>query len=55
MGDLARWASVRNNEVNMEEKKKEKSARAPGKATVKVCGREIPAHHYPHYSEVGVS
>ncbi len=29
MGDLAWWASVRNNEVNMEENKKEKSARAP--------------------------
>ncbi len=41
MEDLARWASVRNNEVNMEEKKKEKSSRAPGKATAEVCRREI--------------
>ncbi len=55
MGDLAQWASVRNNEVDMEEKKKEKSARALGKATAEVCGRDIPAHHYPHYIEIGVS
>ena len=42
---------IRKREIRekMEEKnKREKGARASGKATAEDCGEESPAHHYPN-------